>query len=256
MKTKSPEISNIEQLFEAVGVTANTLRDSEKQTLDQQGYLILENVIDPKWLKELRDGFENLAAKSRESAGNQSSQESGTRHVVILPDDGPIFERIYTNAQLLAAVYHILKREMKLSGMHGRDPLPGFGAQGLHADWVSLVPGELYEVVTSIWYLDDASPETGSTRLVPGSHRYGFKPDKKSLAPTGTYPGQLQITAKAGSVLIFNGHLWHSGTMNRSKAHRRSIICGFVGRENNRYAATPVAEAGTLSPAGCYLAGL
>lgn len=256
MKTKNLEISNIQELFEAVGVTDTTLQAGEKQALDQQGYLVLQNVIDTKWLKELRDSFEQLAGKTRESAGNQPAQESGTRHVNILPDDGPVFERIYTHPQLLAAAYHMLKREIKLNGMHGRDPLPGFGAQGLHADWVSLVPGGPYEVVTSIWYLDDANPETGSTRLVPGSHRFGFKPDKKSLAPTGTYPGQLQVNAKAGSVLIFNGHLWHSGTINRSKNHRRSIICGFVGRENNRYAITPPAAIEKLSPASSYIVGL
>src|SRR5690348_4441571 len=45
-KTKNLAVSNIDELFEAVGVTEKTLQASQKQALDQQGFVILQNVVD------------------------------------------------------------------------------------------------------------------------------------------------------------------------------------------------------------------
>src|SRR5262249_29251496 len=109
-----------------------------------------------------------------------------------------------------------------------RNPRPGFGQQGLHSDAVPRAAADPFSVVTAIWMLDDFTTENGATRVVPRSHLV-TRPLAKSFAqPLAHHPEERVITGDAGSVLIFNGHLWHSGTQNRSQGPRRAVQMIFV----------------------------
>ena len=57
------------------------------------------------------------------------------------------------------------------------------------------------------------------------------KPSRSLANPASFHPDQIVVTAPAGSVLVFNGHLWHAGTCNRSNGHRRVLQCSFHGGE-------------------------
>ena len=49
------------------------------------------------------------------------------------------------------------------------------------------------------------------------------EPIPKSLAqPDARHPRERVVTGPAGSVLVFNGHLWHSGRRNASRGPRRA----------------------------------
>ncbi len=45
-----------------------------------------------------------------------------------------------------------------------------------------------------------------------------------------SHPQETLILAKAGSVVIMNGQVWHGGTQNKSHSRRRIIQGYFVGR--------------------------
>jgi ectoine hydroxylase-related dioxygenase (phytanoyl-CoA dioxygenase family) len=49
--------------------------------------------------------------------------------------------------------------------------------------------------------------------------------------PLGKHPDEIRIIAPAGSVFIFNSHVWHGGTMNETENVRRSIHSYFCSRE-------------------------
>ena len=78
--------------------------------------------------------------------------------------------------------------------------------------------------------IDDFTPDNGSTRLVPGTHRARCPPPKSFADPASRHPDQVVVTAPAGSVVVFNGHLWHGGTCNRGGDHRRAVQCSFQER--------------------------
>ncbi|HEX8087722.1 MAG TPA: phytanoyl-CoA dioxygenase family protein, partial [Blastocatellia bacterium] len=122
-------------------------------------------------------------------------------------------------------------RSFSLFQLHGRDPLPGYGQQGLHTDWRPRAAGEPFNIVTAIWLLDDFTPANGATRLVPGSHHLTGQVPKTMADPASRHPDQIQVSANAGSVVIFNGHLWHSGMRNDSRASRRVLQCQLLARE-------------------------
>ena len=81
----------------------------------------------------------------------------------------------------------------------------------------------------SIWLLDDFTPDNGATRLVPGSHRTGLMPDG-----TSSHPHETLLVAPAGTVVIFNSHVWHGGTRNTTDAPRRAVHAYFGRRSHSQ----------------------
>lgn len=43
-------------------------------------------------------------------------------------------------------------------------------------------------------------------------------------------PGEVLLLAPAGTVVVFNSHLWHGGTVNRSSRPRRALHSYFTRR--------------------------
>lgn len=175
------------------------------------------------------DMVARLQAKFESVAG--SADGSGTRHVdgASLSDEGR--NPLLTDPLLLAVVRHILRRPFRVLLVNGRDPRPGYGLQGLHADWLPRLPGDPYSVVTALWLLDPFTPTNGATRLVPGSHLLPGLPSKQLRAPQSRHPDETIVTGEAGGLLAFNGHLWHSGTRNDSHRPRRVVQCQFVAHD-------------------------
>ena len=83
--------------------------------------------------------------------------------------------------------------------------------------------GENFKVCNSIWILDDFTEHNGATRIVPGTHRSKVLPDDAMSDANARHPEEILILAPAGSVIIFNSHVWHGGTTNHTDRDRRSI---------------------------------
>jgi len=222
--------TTITEALSDLGVTPTTLSPAEKQQLDEQGYLLFPGIMDEVWLENLRAKYEELMAKEGQSAGLEVHQEKGTRRLADLVNKGEIFDRVYTHPRVLAAVFHVLGGEFKLSSLNGRDAIPGEGHQQLHADWGHLDSGEPFHVVNSLWMLDDFTAENGATRVVPGTHRLGKTPQEVLPDPAAPHPEQVLAIAPAGTVLVFNAHLWHGGTKNTTQRTRRALHAYYTAR--------------------------
>ena len=201
-----------------LGLEPVELSSKQRTRLDEQGFLILEGLIDPAWLEELRQAFEAVCEREGEDAGKEVAQVQGVRRLADLVNKGQVFDGIYLQPLLLAAVWHVLRRPFKMHSLNGHDPLTGHGQQELHADWGGERATGRYHVVNSMWMLDGMSADNGATRIVPGSHRF---------------PGHVG-EEPAGSVAVFNGSAWHSCTRNRSQRPRRLLHCAFIAREHRQ----------------------
>jgi ectoine hydroxylase-related dioxygenase (phytanoyl-CoA dioxygenase family) len=229
---KHETIHNIKEALSALGVTGNTLSEAEKHALDVQGFVVFPSIIEPEWLERLRDKYEDILEKEGKLAGIEVHQEQGTRRLADLVNKGDVFDRMYTHPKILAAVHHVLQREFKLSSLNARDAIPGEGHQALHADWGEHRADELYHVANSIWLIDDFTGENGVTRIVPGTHRLGGSPSDLMDDPKAPHPDEILLIAPAGTVAVFNSHVWHGGTINRTKTTRRACHCYFTAREH------------------------
>lgn len=193
---------------------------AEKTQLDELGYLLWPDVLA---LGELRDVRDAVASASR---GPQGESDSGTAHVDLDPSDARLIPLV-SNPRVLSAVEHVVAAPFVVS-LHARDPRPGFGLQGLHADWLPRTSSTApYVGVTLLWMIDafehDGSHGNGATRIVTGTHRQARVVPESYRDPHSDHPDQQTIAANAGSVLLFNMHLWHAGTKNTSAGPRLAI---------------------------------
>jgi ectoine hydroxylase-related dioxygenase (phytanoyl-CoA dioxygenase family) len=248
----------MDEALQALGVTDQTLSPQHREELDKNGFTVFQNVIDPAWLEQLREAFERITAAEGENAGKEVSQMVGIRRLADLVNKGEVFDRIYINPFVLAAARHVIARPFKIHSLNGHDPLPGYGQQSLHPDWGGERPDlNVFSVMNSLWILDDFSAENGATRIVPGSQRWPGGPKDHLPDLKMTHPQEINITAPAGSVAVFNGHAWHGSTNNQSQRQRRVYHCAFVAREfpqqtNQRQYLRPE-TAQRLSPAARYI---
>ena len=216
-----------------LGFEPGPLSAAQRRRLDTEGFVILEDLIAPRWLLQLRQAFDAIFAKEGAAAGAEVGQMEGVRRLADLVNKGAVFDPVYLQPQLLAAVFHILQRPFKLHSLNGHDPLPDGGLQALHTDTgKTTVPGGPYHVVNSMWMLDDFNSANGATRIVPGSHLKAGRIGDYLEDGTATHPEQIQLLGKAGSVALFNGALWHSSYLNRSGRPRRTLHCAFIAREH------------------------
>lgn len=230
------------------GVGPTTLEAAEVEALDREGWLLLANAVEPAGLERMRAAFD-------ESAATTDAKESGTRHPDVLASAAATFAPLWTGARVLAAVEHVLQRPFRLAQLAGREPRKGFGRQGLHADWMPRAGDEPWRVVTVFWMLDAFERDNGATRLVPGTHRLPKGVPKSLADPARRHPDERIVEAPAGTALVFNGHLWHSGTENRSGARRRSIQASFVARGELGVYGPPIAAPAELDAVARWLLG-
>jgi ectoine hydroxylase-related dioxygenase (phytanoyl-CoA dioxygenase family) len=212
-----------------LGVTAGVLTAAERARLDEDGFLPLPGILSPAQLQVIRDRLAELSAAEGDQAGIEVHQEEGTDRLADLVNKDPVFEVCFTSPRVLAAVRHVLG-DFTLSSLNSRAALPGSGQQRLHTDWGEPVPAGDYQVCNSIWLIDDFTPDNGPTRVVPGSHRSEQLPGQVLADPWAPYPGEVQVLGQAGTVVVFNAHLWHGGTGNTTRRPRRALHSYFCRR--------------------------
>ena len=225
---------NIKDVLEALGVRNDTLTHLEQEALDRDGFLPLVDILTPQQVAAMGARLDELVALEGEQAGKEVHQEVGTDRLSDLVNKDSMFEVCFTHPRVLAAIAHVLGGEFKLSSLNSRAALPGQGLQALHADWGNaVVPGDYY-VCNSIWLLDDFTEENGATRVVPGTHQSGKMPREVMDNPADPHPDEVLLTAPAGTVVIFNSHTWHGGTLNRSTKRRRAMHSYFCRRDQTQ----------------------
>jgi ectoine hydroxylase-related dioxygenase (phytanoyl-CoA dioxygenase family) len=210
-----------------LGVTG--LDAATRDRLDRDGYAPLPGVLAAAQVEAMRARLDGLLAAEGDRAGIEVHQEAGTDRLADLVNKDPVFDVCFTDPRVLAGIAHVLG-EFKLSSLNFRAARPGQGHQPLHADWGQPAGPDGYQVCNSIWLLDDFTAGNGATRVVPGSHRLGQRPRDAMADPAARHPGEVQLIAPAGTVVIFNSHLWHGGTRNRTARPRRALHSYFIRR--------------------------
>jgi len=77
-----------------------------------------------------------------------------------------------------------------------------------------------------IWYLNEVDENSGGTWAVPGSHKDKRNPRGPSdgITVTAPIPGDMQITAPAGSVYIQDSRMWHASAMHNPSGRERVAV--------------------------------
>ena len=226
---------DIKTTLSHMGVSSDTLTEDDRLSLDQHGFLRVENALTPTQAAAMKDRLEHLVHLEGDDAGLEAHKEKGTDRLGDLVNKDPIFHLCFRQPKVLACANHILGDAFKLSALNGRTALPGDGLHGLHTDSGNRVKVGDYESAMSIWFLVDFTEDNGPTRVVPGSHRTSKLPQDVLEDPVATHQDEVHLTGKAGTAFVFNAHIWHGGTTNESSAPRPAAFAFFGRRDLPQY---------------------
>jgi hypothetical protein len=180
---------------------------AQRQQLADQGYMLLEGFMGPDLLRELRDRILELYDEEGDRGGHEFRTEARAHRLANLVDKGDVFRRAIVLPEVLQAVHHVLGPAIKLSSLNARsaDPNSDLG-QPMHVD-------------------------NGPTRMIPGSHKWGTRPQDVLADPMAPHPDEVLLTGKAGTIAVMNAHLWHGGTANRTTAPRLAMHAFYCRRD-------------------------
>lgn len=198
------------------------------QKLDDKGFVVIPGVIASADLSQLAAKYDSAVAAA---LADDVKIGSTTTRVNDFVNRGRVeFDAIYIYPPLLEASFRVIGQAFKLSSMHARTLHSHSRAQKLHIDFKS--DEERFSMVGFILMIDDFLKDNGATRFVPGSQRWSSDPDKLTSEALAEYESQTQITCgQAGSMIVFNGSVWHGHAANTTDTTRRSIQGAFIPRD-------------------------
>lgn len=208
------------------------MTNEERHRLDEQGFVVLENCMGSELLHQLRERIYQVFDMERDRAGMEFRTEAHAQRLANLVDKGEAFRRAIMTPRVVECVRHVLGPQIKLSSLNARSADPhGDVPQPLHVD-MSAVPDEQgYWVCNTIWMLDDFTTENGATRAIPGSHKWGRRPQDVLEDLVGPHPDEILVLGTAGSIAVMNAHTWHGGTGNRTEAPRLAMHAFYCRRD-------------------------
>jgi ectoine hydroxylase-related dioxygenase (phytanoyl-CoA dioxygenase family) len=214
-------------------------------TLDQQGYAVVEGAVAPEELAAVREAL--APHLSSGPYGRNDFEGFMTQRVYSLPVKSRAFDRLIEDEAVLAVAENLLGADFLLTAALAINLGPGETAQGLHYDeaFYSLPRPRPPLSLSAIWAIDDFTADNGGTLLVPGSHRWG----DEGLAQR---PEVVPLEMPAGSVALYPGTLWHAGGANVTDRFRLGISIQYVvswARQQESYLlAVPPETARSVSP--------
>jgi ectoine hydroxylase-related dioxygenase (phytanoyl-CoA dioxygenase family) len=206
--------------------------DDHRRQLDERGFVRLPGFIAPARRQRLVDRIEALFAEEGDHAGGEFKQEPGARRLANLADKGEVFVDCVVEPEVLEYVGHVLGKALKLSSLNARSANPrSEDAQPLHVDAGALPDERGFWVCNTVWMLDAFTPDNGALRVVPGSHRFGRRPQDALDDPRRPHPDEVLVTGEAGDLVVMNSHLWHGGTANRTDRARLALHAFYCRRD-------------------------
>jgi ectoine hydroxylase-related dioxygenase (phytanoyl-CoA dioxygenase family) len=196
------------------------------EELDKAGFTVVPGAVPAGDLACLAAAYD---AAVESAAPDDIRVGSSTTRVNGLVNRGPEFDPLYLHPLSLEACGRILNKPFRLSTMHARTLRPKTGAQNLHVDYQRDRRG--WTMIGFIHMVDAFRDDNGATRFVPGSHLWSMVPAELLAGSNADYPGQALACGPAGSMILFNGSVWHGHGANRSNEPRRSIQGAYIRRD-------------------------
>ncbi|CAD6556817.1 hypothetical protein LMG28727_06203 [Paraburkholderia kirstenboschensis] len=216
-----------------------------------QGYAIVPGLLDQAQIGRVRDAMASqFAASRRMFVANDPSGPRLTVHVHNVLAKSRAADEVAVHPLLRMIVQGILGRDFILNaGAVAMSPDPGCSAQRLHRDdgfYPEPPRPRLPLVVTAAIALDDFTIANGATQVVPGSCCWpaSRRPEAAEV---------IQCEMPAGSVLLWDGAVFHGGGANVTKDESRRTLTfnycrGWLRTQYNQFLSIPRTEVLSMPP--------
>lgn len=218
------------------------------ERINSVGYTVVDNAIEPELIDAIARILQALEGQLGAVPGNNAFEGHRTVRLYNLLARDPVFAKVPVHPAVLPIVEGVLDAGCLISSLSSIAIDADETAQPLHADdtLINLPRPHVPLVCNSMWAITDFTAANGATRIVPGSHRW---PDKPIF---GAHHETIPAEMRKGSVLIWNGSLWHGGGANRTSQRRVGIAmnycAGFLRQQENQQLGIPLETIMSFSP--------
>ena len=194
----------------------------------RDGFTLFPQMLDPGWIREMRDGFEELEGRVPNADGSRPAAITD----LLEHKPEPVL-RALSNERLLDFAEMVVGPHVQLESITFRrtppQPEQDGAALGFHRDMFAFFPEDgVYHrplLFNALSYLQDLTDETGPLRIIPGSHMRALR-----LSPEEArrpHPEEVIVYPRAGDTAVFHCSMLHSGSPNRSNDYRYLFFLTF-----------------------------
>lgn len=197
--------------------TGTITSEKAREQYDSQGFVFIPGALSEEEVERVGEAVDRAAAND-------------TLYDVLGQDE--IFVDMVDHPAIFPVVRAVVGDDVQLRYAWGgvRNAMADSGG-GWHCDLSHITGVELSTslIMTKVYvYLVDV-PEDGATlAIVPGSHHFQMGHPLPDIAEQEDMPDHVQLVAKAGDAVLFNGYCWHARFHNRSTQNRKVLEYSYV----------------------------
>ena len=202
---------------------------SAQAHLREEGWCVIPEVIDAAKTKQVLDCLWAAAEESKRRGDDTflpflDPNESNVR-VFYLLELHEIFRELIQHPVATQMVKSVLGDNFLISNFTANIARPGSKSMGLHCDQslVSPEPWLTINALNCIWCLNDVYFENGATLFIPGSNKW----ERRSDIPRDAKQLLKPFEAKAGSMIVMDGRVWHTSGANITQDKDRALLFGY-----------------------------
>ena len=232
------------------------LSQNQKKQFWTDGFLLVENAINDRQLKNLKKTFLDWVNESRNYKTDYGETKDGRPRFDLQPghsSDVPGLRRIQSPEEISEVFADVMRNgrsvdmcaELIGQGIrfhHGKvnSKLPGTATKvNFHQDF-PFEPMTNDDMITCLLFIDDVTLENGPLEVVPGTHKGPLYSHWHNGIFTGSVSDEIlaehedkiiRCTGKAGSVCLMHASLLHGSAPNLSNKSRTLYISTYYAED-------------------------
>jgi ectoine hydroxylase-related dioxygenase (phytanoyl-CoA dioxygenase family) len=201
------------------------ITQAQRFFVEANGYLVIENAVTPEQLGEMRRQCARAEACWRADASLAGVRRWDLEQVVGIMEYHPFFVDMIENPLVFPIVRDLLGPAIRLLDHDYFMTPPGAKIhRGWHYDeFFPNVHHPTSILMIKVFYVVEDIPwNGGGTVLLPGSHRFDYKPPNSD--DPEDLPGSVRMSLPAGAAYLMAGRVCHSAGNNLSDRPRKLLI--------------------------------
>lgn len=219
------------------------ISDAQVEQYRRDGFLVVENVLSPAEVTELRAVTDELVEKARhvrthdevyDLEDSHSPEEPRVRRIKTPHKVHPAFDRVMRHPNILAILQKLVAPAIRFDTSKLNMKAAGYGAAvEWHQDW-AFYPHTNDDLAAVGVFMDDVALENGPLLCIPGTHKGpifehhdeegyfcgAMDPERREC----DYGAAVPCVGPAGSISIHHARTVHGSAVNTSNRPRRLLL--------------------------------
>jgi len=213
----------------------HTLTNSERIRFEQDGYLVVENVLPNEKIEDLLEATDEIARTERAKRG--LAEDDRLAIIDFMGRDERFLDMI-DYPRVFPKVWDILSWNVQIYHTHlvvtppTKGDIPKSQDGGWHQDSGRInkelegSPRPRVSIKVAYFLSDCSKPGMANFRVIPGSHMF----NKMDIPAEKQPDGWVDVLCPKGGCVFFDRRIWHRATPNTSDVTRKALFYGYSYR--------------------------